>query len=369
MRLAGLELANFRSWESLALRFGPGATGVVGPNASGKTSILEAAWYAASLGSHRTPADAVLVRSGEAAAVVRAAVERGGRTDLVELEIVTQGRARARLGGAPVGRRRDVLGTLRAAIFAPERVAVVRGDPAERRRFLDELLIQLHPRYHDVVREYERALRQRNALLREAEAGHAPAGIDAWDEALAATGGELCAGRAGAVAALAPGATAAFAAIGGTAGLSVGYASNVASPRPGAAAAEWTEAMRRRLRARRTDELVRGVTLVGPHRDDVEIAVGGLPGRTHASQGEAWIVALALVLGAHAATAAQVGERPVLLLDDGFSHLDTERRERLAAALPEDAQVLVTTSDVRELPGSLGARIMRVSGGGVHEDG
>lgn len=366
MRLTQLELVNFRCWEQITLALPEGPVAFVGPNASGKTSILEAIWYAASLGSHRTSTDAVLVRSGQTSAIVRAGVERDGRDDLIELEIVTQGRARAKLGGATVPRRRDVLGTLRATIFSPERVAVVRGDPGERRRFADDLVVQLHPRYHAVIKEFERALRQRNALLRESD-GRVPPGIEAWDEALAGPGGELCAGRAQAIAALDPAATESFAAVGGTSRLSVAYAPNVAAPDDPNPAA-WTAAIVRRLEERRHDEVVRKTTLAGPHRDDLDVTVDGLPARTHASQGEAWLASLGLVLGAHSAIAAQVGEEPVLLLDDAFGFLDPERRERLGSVLPRDAQLIAATSDRQELPTSLRWEVFRVTVGGVSRD-
>ena len=222
MRLTALELVNFRLWSELSLSLPDGPIAFVGPNASGKTSILEAIWYAASLSSHRASSDATLVRAGETAAIVRATVESSGRSDLVELEIVTHGRPRTKLGGSPVGRRRDVLGTLRATLFAPERVAVVRGDPGERRRFVDELLVQLQPRYQAVIREYERALRQRNALLREA-GGRTPSGLEAWDEAIAVPGGELHAGRADAIEALHPAAARAYRSVGGESELGVRY--------------------------------------------------------------------------------------------------------------------------------------------------
>ena len=368
MRLAALELLNFRLWGELSLSFPTGNIALVGPNASGKTSILEAIWYAASLGSHRASSDSTLVRSGETSAIVRATVEGNGRSDLLELEVVTAGRPRTKLGGSPVGRRRDVLGTLRAAIFAPERVAVVRGDPSERRRFADELLVQLHPRYHAVIREYERALRQRNALLRDA-GGRAPSGLEAWDEAIATPGGELCAGRSDAVRALEPAAARAYRSVGGETELAVAYLPKVDMPDLGAPPEAWADAIRRGLAARRADELARGTTLVGPHRDDLELKIGGLPARSHASQGEAWLGALALVLGAHEAIAQQIGVAPVLLLDDAFSLLDPDRRERLGRALPADAQLVATASDPRELPSSQTWMLGRVSLDGVSFDG
>jgi DNA replication and repair protein RecF len=367
VRLTALELVNFRGWSELSMSLSEGPIALVGPNAIGKTSILEAIWYAATLSSHRASSDSVLVRVGETAAIVRASVTHDGRDDLLELEIVTQGRARAKLGGSAVGRRRDVLGTVRASMFAPERVAVVRGDPGERRRFVDELLVQLHPRYHPVIREYERAVRQRNALLRES-GGRAPSGLEAWDEAVARPGGELCAGRADAVRALAPPAADAYRMVGGESALQTRYTPKVEAQSDEASAEDWTGAILEGLRARRADELARGTTLVGPHRDDVELLIGGLPARTHASQGEAWLAALALVLGVHAAIGERVGAEPVLLLDDAFSLLDPERRERLGEALPSQAQLIVTASDERELPSSQRWNHGRVTVAGVEFD-
>lgn len=363
MQLDRIELHGFRCWDALDLTLPGGTIAIVGANASGKTSVVEAAWYAAALSSHRAP-DGALVMRGRQSAVVRAHAGRAGRRQTVELEIRSQGASRARIGGAPVHRRREILGIVRASLFAPERLAVVRGDPAERRRFFDELVMQLVPRMYGVLREYDRALRQRNALLREA-GGRAPASLEVWDGAIAGPAGEIFAARARAIAATAPEAAAAWDAVAGGPELAVMYRPNVASPGPDAPASAWSEAMLARLADRRRDEVARGTTLVGPHRDDVALDVGELPSRTHASQGEAWLLALALVLGARGAIAERTGDDPVLLLDDALEPLDPARRDRVGKALPAGAQVLITAADPAAIPASLGARVLEIADGKI----
>ncbi|MHB8510769.1 MAG: DNA replication/repair protein RecF [Actinomycetota bacterium] len=368
MRIGWIELDNVRGWETLRLELEPGVTSFVGPNASGKTTILEAAWYVAALQSHRSSVDEHLISKGAAAAVIRAAIASGDgdRAQRVELEIRSTGRARANLGGAPVAKRRDVLGVLRSAIFSPERMAVVRGEPSDRRKFIDDVLVQLAPRYHAALRDYEKAVRQRNALLRDIVAGRTdPRSLEAWDEAIAMPGGQVAEGRATTIAALRPEAARAYAAVGESDELTLEYVTKTPGLSESATSSEWSEAIRSTLASRRKEELVRGTTLVGPHRDEIAIHIGGLPARTHSSQGEAWMGALALVLGSYAAISNRIHEAPVLLLDDAFNPLDSARRERLADALPRNAQVLVTAADGDEIPKSLHAAIVSVSKGAV----
>ncbi len=364
MRLARLELNGFRCWEGLDLAIPSGRVALVGPNASGKTSIVEAAWYAATLGSHRAP-DPALIQRSRVSAVVRAHTQRDVRQQVVEVEIRSQGASRVRLDGEPLRRKREVLGVLRACLFAPERVEVVRGDPLERRRFLDEILVQVTPRLAGVLRDYERALRQRNALLRES-AGRRPDGIEVWDAQLSASGGEISARREAAIRALAPHAAAAWAAVAGRGLLEIAYRPNIPHPGVGTDAAAWAAAMLARIEERRSDEIIRAMTLVGPHRDDVAFGIDGLPARTHASQGEAWVVTLALALAAWSSVReATGGDEPVLLLDDALEPLDPARRERVAAALPDGAQAIITAADPGAVPDSLEAKVFHVGEGRV----
>lgn len=368
MRVERLEVIDFRNHPALVVELPPGVSVLAGPNGVGKTNILEAIGYLATLGSHRAGQDSSLVRAGAEAALVRAAAIREGRRVEIDLEIRPGSGVRGRVNGATVPRARDLLGVVRATVFAPEDLGLVRGDPEERRRFLDALATQRLPRYLGCRQDYERVLRQRNTLLRSA-AGRLPASglatLEVWDEKLATTGAELWAERLRLVAALRPLTERAYQRLATRDDqVDVAYLSSVAAveepdPDPGKLA----QAMRERLLADRTRELERGLTLSGPHRDDLALALRRLPARTHASHGEAWSLALALRLGAHWLLTEQ-GEEPVLLLDDVFAELDRGRRERVAEVARSAEQAVVTATLAEELPG-LETAVFHVEPGSV----
>jgi DNA replication and repair protein RecF len=370
VHLTRLSLTDFRSYPEADLAVGPGVTAFVGPNGQGKTNLVEAVGYVATLGSHRVASDGPLVRLGAQRAVVRAAVMRAGRETLVEIEIVPGGANRARLNRAPVPRAREVLGRLRTVLFAPEDLALVKGDPDGRRRFLDDLLVARAPRFAGVRSDYERVLRQRNALLKSAgatiRAGRGDVRtLDVWDSHLATVGAELLAGRLRLVQLLAPDVAKAYAAVSdGQGEASIAYRTSL-----GEDVADGEPPGRDLLAGRllemlaqaRPNELERGVSLVGPHRDDLQINLGPFPARGFASHGESWSLALALRLASYELLRADGGPdgdgEPVLLLDDVFAELDTGRRDRLAALAAGAEQVLVTAAVPQDVPEALeGAR-------------
>ena len=395
MHLTRLALTDFRSYVSADLTLEAGVTTLIGPNGEGKTNLAEAIGYVATLGSHRVATDAPLVRQGADRAIVRAAIVSGRGRALIEIE-VNPGRAnRVRLNRAPLPRAREILGVLRTVLFAPEDLALVKGDPGERRRFLDDLLVATAPRYAAVRSDYERIVRQRTALLKSAGArasrggrvaassvatgasagpgsGPAPsamaATLDAWDDQLARVGAELLAGRLSLVRGLRPHVEAAYAAVSGDRGpAGITYRPSFALPVPGDAApgngepgeiamdgkgAAIEPAMRDALQQARPGELERGVCLIGPHRDELELRVGELPARGYASHGESWSLALALRLAAYELLRAD-GEDPVLILDDVFAELDAGRRERLAVLVAGAEQVIVTAAVHADVPAAL----------------
>lgn len=356
MRVARLWLTDFRNYESADVSFAPeGLTVVAGGNGQGKSNLLEAVGWLATLSSFRgAPADAV-VRRGCASAVVRAEGDRDGRSLLVEAEIALRGRDRVLVNRQPLKRTRDLLGALRVTVFAPDDLVLVKGGPAERRRYLDDLLVALHPRNDGLCADVERVLRQRGALLRQAGGrltAEVASTLDVWDAKLAEAGSALVAARSELVAALEPEVGKAYDQVAaGVADVRVVY------ERSWSAWGSLAEA----LAAARADDVRRGVTTVGPHRDEVVLSLGALPARTHASQGEQRSLALALRLAGHALVTETTGSAPVLLLDDVFSELDPQRTEALVAHLPT-GQALLTTAG--PLPaGVRPAATVRVDGG------
>jgi DNA replication and repair protein RecF len=369
-----LSLTDFRSYEIVDLTFDPGVTALVGPNGQGKTNLVEAVGYVAAHGSHRVATDAPLVRSGAQRAVVRCGVARAERSTLVELEIVPGGSNRVRVNRSPLSRPREALGVLRTVLFAPEDLALVKGDPDGRRRFLDELLVARAPRFAGVRGDYERVLRQRNALLKSAgstiKAGRGDVRtLDVWDTHLATAGAELLAGRLRLVRELAPAVAVAYESISdGQGDAGVGYRSTLGDDVTADAPADRELLQARLLEAMarsRAAELDRGVSLVGPHRDDLVLTLGGFPARGYASHGESWSLALALRLASYDVLRGDGGDEaePVLILDDVFAELDVRRRTRLAKLVAGAEQVLVTAAVAQDVPEELdGARVDVMAG-------
>lgn len=434
MHIRHLSVGDFRSWATAELPLQPGVNVMIGRNGVGKTNLVEAVGYLATLSSHRVAADALLVRRGATQAIVRAAVVSGGRELMVEVEITAGKANRARINRSPVSRARDILGVVRTVLFAPEDLTLVRGDPSERRRFLDEVLVMRSPRLAGVRADYDRILKQRNTLLKSAGAarrfGAGGAGttdlstLDVWDEHLAASGAELTAERVALVDALRPHVVAAYAdlapeseevglvyrsplleplgagalgagavgagAVGagalgvapvGAGALSaeaVGVApvsveapaptvpSTSAATRP--STAELKASMLVLLAARRSAELERGVSLVGPHRDELELRLGDGVARGYASQGETWSFALSLRLGAFALLRSD-GVDPILILDDVFAELDVGRRDRLAELVADAEQVLITAAVDSDVPAILGGSKLLIVDGQVSAGG
>jgi DNA replication and repair protein RecF len=372
MYVRRVELTDFRSYDRVAVDLDPGVSVLVGQNGTGKTNLVEALGYVATLDSHRVATDAPLVRSGAAAAIIRCAIVHDGRELLVELEIVPGKANRARLNRSPVRRSREVLGALRMVLFAPEDLELVRGDPAERRRYLDDLLVARLPRFAGVRADYDRVVKQRNALLRTAYLSRKVGGsrgqdlstLGVWDQHLAQHGAELLAGRLELVAALGPHLTKAYDAVAaGRSTAAIAYSSRLGeSLVPDRTNLQ--EALLASLAERRPAEIERGVTLVGPHRDDLSLMLGELPVRGYASHGESWSFALALRLAAYDLLRSD-GIEPVLVLDDVFAELDAGRRDRLAALVADATQLLVTCAVPEDVPEALQGARYAVSPGTV----
>jgi DNA replication and repair protein RecF len=351
-----LALRDFRSWANVELELTPGRTVFVGPNGYGKTNLVEALWYSSTLGSHRVATDAPLVRVGAQRAVVSTIVVNEGRECAVDLEIASGRGNKARLNRSPVRSPREVLGVLRAVLFAPEDLALVRGDPADRRRYLDDLAVLRRPRIAAVRADYDKVLRQRTALLKSASASRfrgdrgALDTLDVWDGHLASHGAELMAARMNLVNELAPEVAKSYQLLApASRPASISYHASVDVQPDNPDLEILRTALLDRMAALRDGELERGVCLVGPHRDDLELRLGGQLAKGFASHGESWSMALALRLASYELLRAE-GSDPVLLLDDVFAELDSARRAALAAAAASAEQVLVTAAVVDDIP-------------------
>ncbi|MEU9474323.1 DNA replication/repair protein RecF [Streptomyces sp. NPDC048191] len=370
MHVTHLSLADFRSYARAEVPLDPGVTAFVGPNGQGKTNLVEAVGYLATLGSHRVASDAPLVRMGAERAVIRAQVRQGDRQQLVELELNPGKANRARVNRSSQVRPRDVLGIVRTVLFAPEDLALVKGDPGERRRFLDELITARSPRMAAVRSDYERVLKQRNTLLKTAALARRHGGrsmdlstLDVWDQHLARAGAELLAQRLDLIAALQPLADKAYEQLAPGGGpLALEY--RPSAPGDAHAREDLHVQLMAALAEARKQEIERGVTLVGPHRDDLILKLGQLPAKGYASHGESWSYALALRLASYDLLRAE-GNEPVLVLDDVFAELDARRRERLAELVAPGEQVLVTAAVDDDVPQVLAGARYTVSGGTV----
>jgi DNA replication and repair protein RecF len=398
VHVAQLVLHDFRSYASLDLELQPGVTAFLGRNGQGKTNIVEAIDYLARLSSHRVASDTPLVRAGCDQAVVRAAVVRDGRRATLEVEI-NPGRAnRARINKSPLSRTRDLVGLVRTVLFAPDDLVLVKGDPSERRRFLDDLLVLRAPRLAGVRADYDRVLKQRNSLLKTlrsrrfggrrpsdqglrsdsspageemSERGNDPSTLQVWDTHLATVGAELIRERLTLVRDLRPYLKAAYrtVALGAVReDADFAYSSAVVGEEPDPSTAWLAEVVAEQLGRHRQDELDRGITLVGPHRDELLLSLGNgersLPVRGYASHGESWSFALALKLASYDLLRAD-GDDPILILDDVFAELDAQRRDQLAALVAGAEQVLVTAAVGDDVPEALLGPRFAVAGGQV----
>jgi DNA replication and repair protein RecF len=377
LHVAHLSLHDFRSYPAVEVEIGPGVTSFVGHNGQGKTNLVEAIDYLSRLSSHRVSADAPLVRQGAGHAVVRAAVVRDERRAVIEIEI-NPGRAnRARVNRSPLPKARELLGLVRTVVFSPEDLALVKGDPSERRHFLDDLLVQVSPRYAGTRADYDRVLKQRNSLLKTAGAARragastesaresALSTLAVWDTRLAELGAEMMRRRIQLVEDLTPLLGKAYEAV--ARGASREDALITYRPSFEIEGTDLEAGLLAAIEARRRDELDRGLSLVGPHRDELLLTLGDLPVKGYASHGESWSFALALRLASYDLLRAG-GDDPILILDDVFAELDNSRRAQLADLVGGAEQVLITAAVPEDIPPQLRGRRFTVADGRVVAD-
>ena len=387
MIVTHLNLTDFRNYETVDLGLVTGANVFVGSNGQGKTNLVEALGFLSTLGSHRVSTDHAMVRAGQDAAIVRARLEHSDRQILAEVQINRSGANRAQINRSAI-KTRDLPRYFSSILFAPEDLALVRGEPSGRRRFMDELLVQRFPRLSGVMVDYERVLKQRNSLLKSARASglreNSLSTLEIWDERLVEFGSELIQARSALIAELLPEVTAAYSAIAGAdhhaslasyLSILASDSSEEATIEQGAVRAgaldldEIQKNFRAALARLRRAEVERGITLAGPHRDDLVLGLNDLPARGYASHGESWSFALSLKLGAAAVLRREssTGD-PVLILDDVFAELDESRRGRLAAAIRDFEQVLITAAVLDDVPTELSGHIVRIRSGRIVEE-
>jgi DNA replication and repair protein RecF len=384
MHVKHLTLSNFRNYETVELPLSTGVNLLVGKNGQGKTNLAEAIFFAATLSSHRVSGYLPLIRQGETKAIVRVLARFEDRENLLELELNNESPNRARINKSDTPRIRDILGYVNAVIFSPEDLDIVKRDPANRRDFIDELIVQLSPRMSAVYSDYERVLKQRNTLLRTAKnmssSSSGLSTLDSWDQSLVKIGSEIIATRFDVVQRIAPFLSDAYAAIADEKNdPSIQLKSSVISndsETDGLSAqlltgdkTEIEELYRSRLALVRSKEIERGITLVGPHRDDLLLLLGSLPAKGYISHGESWSYALALKLASASLIRkdARAGD-PILILDDVFAELDSTRRSRLAQLISHNEQVIITAAVAEDVPSELRATKFKVTSGSLEAE-
>lgn len=389
MLIKHLSLANFRNYKTAEISFAPGVNLLVGPNGQGKTNLVEAIRYLSTLSSHRVAGYTPMIQQNQEQAVVRALASHNDRDVLLELELNREGANKARVNKSPAARVRDVLGYVNSVTFAPEDLDIVKRDPSNRRAFIDELVIQVWPRFAGVYTDYERVLKQRNTLLKTARQtatkGSALSTLDAWDQSLISYGSEIVAARVDLIERLRPHLFQAYQSIAiannepkilvKSSLLGAKIPSSFSSGEDEESDLEFIETADRnkieelyrgKLELVRPKELERGITLVGPHRDDLVLMLGTLPAKGYASHGESWSYALALRLASIELLRAETRSGdPILILDDVFAELDSGRRARLAEMVKSNEQVLITAAVAEDVPQELSATIFNVQAGTV----
>jgi DNA replication and repair protein RecF len=373
MHVISLTAVDFRSYSFVEINLEPGVTTFIGSNGQGKTNLVEAISYCSTLSSHRVSQDLPLVKADQPRAIVRTGVKYLDRTNWLEVEIWPSKTNKAKLNGSDCKKTKDILGILQTITFSPEDLILVKGDPGQRRYFLDELLVQKSSSYSGIKTDYERVLKQRNALLKSAGPARRNnldsvlSTLDIWNEQLINFGSQIILARHQIINELLPYVSKSYAELAPSSkALNITYLPNVSAENM--TLTDLVTAMKQKLQERQQDELDRGLTLVGPHRDDLEIMIGELPAKGYASHGESWSVALALRLASFdLLKATSPAGDPVLILDDVFAELDAARRNQLILRVKNVEQVLITAAVAEDVPKELVGNKLYVNNGKVEK--